>query len=180
MAGAHAEINPDLAAKAASTSGVAFGPAARVIARIETGEEAKMQDLGLPARWAPRLLSILRIVSALIFMEHGTQKLFGFPPSPMQPPVGSLLWFGGVLELVGGFLLLIGLFTRPVAFLLAGEMAVAYWLFHAPSSPFPGVNKGDAAILYCFVFLYLSAAGPGPWSADESGSGRGRGRSRRR
>lgn len=74
--------------------------------------------------------------------------------------------------MVGGFLLLIGLFTRPVAFVLAGEMALAYWLFHAPSSPFPAINQGDAAILYCFVFLYLAAAGPGPWSADASGRGR--------
>ena len=133
-----------------------------------------MRDLGLPARWAPRLLSILRIVTALIFMAHGTQKLLGFPPSPMQPPVGSLLWFGGVLEMVGGFLVLIGLFTRPVAFLLAGEMAVAYWMFHAPNSPFPAINQGDAAILYCFVFLYISAAGPGPWGADAARRGRAR------
>ena len=80
--------------------------------------------------------------------------------------MGSLLWFGGLLELVGGFLLLIGLFTRPVAFILSGMMAVAYWMFHAPQSPFPAVNMGDAAILYCFVFLYIAAAGPGPWSLD--------------
>jgi putative oxidoreductase len=127
----------------------------------------RVRDLGLPARWAPYLLSVLRIVSALIFIEHGTQKLFGFPPSPMpQPPVGSLLWIGGILETFGGFLLLIGLFTRPVAFLLAGEMAVAYWMFHAPKGLYPMLNMGDAAILYCFVFLYLSAAGPGPWSLD--------------
>lgn len=124
--------------------------------------------------WAPRLLSILRIVSALIFMEHGTQKLLGFPPSEMgAPPMYSLLWFGGVLELVGGLLLILGLFTRPVAFILAGEMAVAYWMFHAPASPFPAVNGGDAAILYCFVFLYIAAAGPGPWSVDAA---RARGR----
>jgi putative oxidoreductase len=126
-----------------------------------------MRDLGLPAAWAPRLLSLLRIVSALIFMEHGTQKLLGFPPSPMPAPAPlSLLWFGGLLELFGGLLLLIGLFTRPVAFLLAGEMAVAYWMFHATKGPFPALNGGDAAILFCFVFLYLAAAGPGPWSLD--------------
>jgi len=128
-----------------------------------------MRDPGLPATWAPRLLSVLRIVAALIFMEHGTQKLFGFPPMAQgmsPPPPFSLLWIGGILEAVGGALLLIGLFSRPVAFLLAGEMAVAYWMFHAPGGPFPALNGGDAAILYCFVFLYIAAAGPGPWSLD--------------
>jgi len=128
-----------------------------------------MRDLGLPAAWAPRLLSLLRIVSALIFMEHGTQKLLGFPPMAegmSPPPPMSLLWFGGILEMVGGFLLLIGLFSRPVAFILAGEMAVAYWMFHAPQGLFPALNGGDAAILYCFIFLYVAAAGPGPWSLD--------------
>lgn len=118
------------------------------------------------APWAPVLLSVLRIVSALIFIEHGTAKLLGFPSSDMMPPVGSFMWFGGVLEMVGGALLLIGLFTRPVAFILSGEMAVAYWLYHAPQSPYPMLNQGDAAILYCFVFLYIAAAGPGPWSVD--------------
>ncbi|HEU0135313.1 MAG TPA: DoxX family protein [Allosphingosinicella sp.] len=137
-----------------------------------------MRDLGLPASWAPRLLSVLRIVSALIFMEHGTQKLLGFPPMAegmSQPAPGSFMWFGGLLEMVGGALLLIGLFSRPVAFVLAGEMAVAYWMFHAPSGFFPALNGGDAAILYCFVFLYIAAAGPGPWSVDarlRSGAGR--------
>lgn len=128
-----------------------------------------MRDPGLPAAWAPRLLSVLRIVSALIFLAHGTQKLLGFPPMAegMSPPAPlSLLWLGGLLEMVGGTLLLIGLFSRPVAFILAGEMAVAYWMFHAPSGPFPALNGGDAAILYCFVFLYIAAAGPGPWSLD--------------
>jgi putative oxidoreductase len=128
-----------------------------------------MRDWGLPAAWAPRLLSLLRIVSALIFLEHGAQKLIGFPPMPPGNPMPApltLLWFGGILELFGGLLLLIGLFTRPAAFVLAGEMAFAYWMFHAPKGPFPALNMGDAAILYCFVFLYLSAAGPGPWSVD--------------
>ena len=135
-----------------------------------------MRDWGLPAAWAPRLLSVLRIVAALIFLEHGTQKLLGFPPMPAggaMPPPLSLIWVAGVLELVGGLLLLIGLVTRPVAFVLAGEMAVAYWMSHAPKSLYPALNMGDAAILYCFVFLYLSAAGPGPWSVD---SWRGGGR----
>jgi putative oxidoreductase len=126
-----------------------------------------MRDLGPPANWAPRLLSILRIVAALLFMAHGLQKLVGFPPSPMPPPEAfTFMWFGGVLEAVGGFLLLIGLFSRPVAFVLSGEMAVAYWMFHAPESLYPAVNGGDAAILYCFIFLYIAAVGPGPWSVD--------------
>lgn len=128
-----------------------------------------MRDLGLPAAWAPRLLSLLRIVSALIFMEHGTQKLLNFPPMAegmAPPPPLSLLWIGGLMEMAGGALLLVGLFSRPVAFLLAGEMAVAYWMFHAPQSLFPALNGGDAAILYCFAFLYIAAAGPGPWSVD--------------
>ena len=124
-----------------------------------------MRDIGLPERWAPALLSILRIVTGLLFLEHGTQKLFGFPPAPM-PMQGTLMMTAGVLELVGGFLILIGLFTRPVAFILSGQMAVAYWMAHANQGPFPVLNKGDAAILFCFVFLYLSAAGAGPWSLD--------------
>jgi putative oxidoreductase len=126
-----------------------------------------MRDWGLPAGWAPRLLSLLRIVAAAIFMVHGAQKLLGFPPMAMpMPEPFTLLWIGGVLELFGGLLLLLGLVTRPVAFLLSGEMAVAYWMFHAPQSPFPAVNMGDAAILFCFVFLYIAASGPGPWSLD--------------
>jgi putative oxidoreductase len=128
-----------------------------------------MRDWGLPAAWAPRLLSVLRIVTALIFLEHGAQKLLGFPPmaagNAMPAPL-SLLWFAGLFELFGGLLLLVGLFTRPVAFVLAGEMAVAYWMVHAPKGLFPALNMGDAAILYCFIFLYLAAAGPGPWSVD--------------
>jgi putative oxidoreductase len=121
----------------------------------------------LQSVWAPRLLSILRIVAALIFFEHGTQKLFGFPPSEQAgPELFSLMGLAGILETVGGALLLIGLFTRPVAFILSGMMAVAYWMAHAPQSVYPISNGGDAAILYCFVFLYLFAAGGGPWSLD--------------
>jgi putative oxidoreductase len=117
--------------------------------------------------WAPRLLSILRIVAALIFMEHGTQKLFGFPPSERGgAELFSLMGLAGILETVGGALLLVGLFTRPVAFILSGMMAVAYWMAHAPQSAYPVNNGGDAAILYCFVFLYLFAVGGGPWSLD--------------
>lgn len=116
--------------------------------------------------WAPRVLSILRIVAALLFFEHGATKLLGFPPSDHSPEFLSLSWIAGALELVGGAFLIVGLFTRPVAFILSGEMAFAYWMAHAPRSPFPVVNAGDAAILFCFVFLYLALAGGGPWSLD--------------
>jgi putative oxidoreductase len=125
-----------------------------------------MNTENLEAVWAPRVLSILRIVAALLFFEHGTAKLLGFPPSDHSPEVLSLSWIAGALELVGGALLIVGLFTRPVAFILAGEMAFAYWMAHAPKSAFPLLNGGDAAILYCFVFLYLAFAGGGPWSLD--------------
>jgi putative oxidoreductase len=119
--------------------------------------------------WTPRMLSLLRIVSGLAFLEHGTGKFLGFPHLPSLPPAGSLPWFGGVFELVGGALLVLGLFSRPVALLLSGEMAVAYWTAHFPHGPFPALNGGDAAILYCFVFLYIVFAGPGPWSLDRHG-----------
>jgi putative oxidoreductase len=113
------------------------------------------------------MLSVLRIVAALIFLEHGTQKLLGFPASPNPgPPLLSLLGIQGVIEIVGGLLLALGLFTRPVAFILSGDMAVAYFMSHAPRSFFPVLNGGDAAILYCFVFLYFVFAGPGPLSLD--------------
>ena len=122
------------------------------------------------SRYTPYALAALRIVTALIFMAHGTQKLFGFPAPPQsgQPPLLSLLGIGGVMELVGGILILLGLFTRPVAFLLAGEMAVAYWLFHFPRNFYPVLNGGDAAILYCFVFLLFVFTGPGAFSLDGS------------
>ena len=117
--------------------------------------------------WAPRLLSVLRIMTALLFMEHGTMKLLNFPASDNPgPALFSLIGFAGMLELIGGLLLVLGLFTRPVAFILSGQMAVAYFMAHAPHSFFPAVNKGEGAILFCFVFLYLAAAGAGPWSVD--------------
>lgn len=120
------------------------------------------------ARLAPYVLSVTRVVAALIFLAHGTQKLFGFPAVSERgmPAVGTLTWTAGVLELVGGALLVLGLFTRPVAFVLSGLMAFAYWIAHAPRSPYPVLNGGDAAILYCFLFLYIACAGGGPWSLD--------------
>ena len=121
----------------------------------------------LASIWALRVLSILRIVTALIFMEHGTQKWLNFPPlGRTAPELWSMSGFGGLLELIGGALLVLGLFTRPVSFILSGEMAIAYWWSHAPRALFPVVNGGDAAILYCFIFLYIAFAGGGAWSLD--------------
>jgi putative oxidoreductase len=117
-------------------------------------------------RFAPLALSVMRIVFALTFFAHGTQKILGFPASAMNPAAFSLSWIAGVLELVGGALLMVGLFTRPVAFVLSGQMAFAYFLAHAPKSFFPALNGGDAAILFCFGFLYLVFAGAGPLSLD--------------
>lgn len=118
--------------------------------------------------WAPLALSLLRIVSALIFMAHGTSKLLNFPPSEMSPPAFSIFWIAGVIELLGGGLLAIGLFSRVAAFVMSGTMAAAYFIAHAPDSFFPVLNGGDAAILYCFVFLYIVFAGPGPVSVDHA------------
>ena len=126
--------------------------------------------------WTARLLSILRIMAGLLFLEHGTTKVLGFPPGAPGPHTGfvvnNMAGFSGVLELIGGALLVIGLFSRITAFILSGEMAVAYFMIHwaivtsAPHSFYPIINKGEIAVLYCFVFLYLAAAGPGPWSLD--------------
>jgi putative oxidoreductase len=117
--------------------------------------------------WAPRVLSVVRFVSALMFMSHGTQKLLDFPPLGRPgPALFSLYGLAGSLEIAGGILLALGLFTRPVAFILSGEMAFAYWMSHAPRAMFPVLNGGDAAILYCFLFLYLAFAGGGAWSLD--------------
>ena len=120
------------------------------------------------SKWSPILLSILRIVAALLYMQHGSMKLFGIPPSQQggTVPVFSLFWVAGVLELFGGLLVLLGLFTRPVAFILSGQMAAAYFMQHAPRGYWPILNGGELAVLYCFLFLYLSAAGPGPLSLD--------------
>ena len=116
--------------------------------------------------WQPRLLGLLRIATALLFLQHGTAKLLGFPHVAMFDNLRllSLLGIAGVLELAGGILLLLGVFTRPVAFILSGEMAFAYFLAHAQKSFFPVLNQGELAALYCFVFLYLAVAGGGAWS----------------
>ncbi|HEY6916097.1 MAG TPA: DoxX family protein [Allosphingosinicella sp.] len=117
--------------------------------------------------WEPRVLSLLRIVAGLLFLEHGMQKLLGFPASEYAGiALSSLPGIAGVLELVLGAIILIGLFTRLAAFLASGEMAVGYWMAHAPQNPFPVNNGGDAAILFCFVFLYIVFRGAGPWSLD--------------
>ena len=138
-----------------------------------------MNDRDLVTRWrslAPALRSVLRMVAAFLFMQVGTAKLFAFPAAIMPgggtAPPGSLAWVAGVLEVFGGLLLLLGLFTRPVAFLLSGEMAVAYFYAHAPQGFWPVLNQGTEAALYAFLFLYLSAAGGGPFSVDALRRGR--------
>lgn len=128
---------------------------------------SKMNTLCL--QWSPRLLSVLRIVTAFLFIQHGSMKLLGFPPSEAFAGVKlfSLIGFAGVLELFGGLLVLLGLFTRPVAFILSGQMAFAYFMAHAPHGLYPILNRGELAVLYCFVFLYLAVAGGGVWSVDQ-------------
>jgi putative oxidoreductase len=118
--------------------------------------------------WTPRLLSVLRIITGFLLVAHGAQKLFGFLAPPGMPsfPRFSEMWVAGVLELFGGALILLGLFTRPAAFILSGMMAVAYFQTHAPGGFWPLQNKGELAVLYCFVFLFLSVAGGGEWSVD--------------
>ena len=120
------------------------------------------------ATWTPRVLSILRIVAGFMLIAHGAQKLFGFlaPPGMPSPATFDQMWFGGVLEFFGGLLILLGLFTRPVAFILSGMMAVAYFQMHAPGGFWPLQNKGELAALYCFVFLFFAVAGGGEWSLD--------------
>lgn len=120
------------------------------------------------AAWAPRLLSVLRIASGLLFLQHGTGKLLKFPAGavPANFNLMSMPGYAGIIELVCGILLVMGLFSRPAAFIASGMTAVAYFLAHAPQGFFPILNRGELAALYCFVFLYLAAAGPGPWSID--------------
>ena len=123
------------------------------------------------SRWQPQLLAILRIVTGLLFLEHGLSKFFGFPvPFPVQP-LPPMLMAAGVIEIVAGVLVTIGLFTRLAAFISSGEMAVGYFIMHFPQGFWPLANKGESAILFCFIFLYLAAAGAGAWSIDEARSG---------
>lgn len=123
---------------------------------------------GFLGRVEPWVLALLRIAAALLFLEHGTSKVLGWPfvDGMSNLPAFSLFWIAGVLEIGGSLLLILGLFTRPVAFLLSGEMAIAYFMEHAPASFFPINNYGDAPILFCFVFLYIAVAGPGALSID--------------
>jgi putative oxidoreductase len=120
------------------------------------------------ATWTPRALSVLRIITGLMIIQHGMAKIIGFPADPsvanFQP--ASLLWIAGFVELIGSALLILGLWTRPAAFILAGEMGVGYFIAHAPKSFFPLLNGGSLAIAYCFACLYLATAGAGPWSVD--------------
>ena len=122
------------------------------------------------SRWSPQLLSVMRIIAALLFFAHGSAKLLGFPYVEMLAgvPVASLYGIAGVIEIIAGILLAIGLFTRLVAFIASGEMAIAYFHTHAPQNFHPLLNGGEAAILFCFIFLYIAAAGPGSWSVDGS------------
>jgi putative oxidoreductase len=127
-----------------------------------------MGHVSLYSKWTPHLLSVLRIAVALLFIEHGGEKLFSFSPAQQAVPgsLSTLIWVAAVLEFFGGLLILFGLFTRPVAFLLSGEMAVAYFLVHASQGFFPLQNRGELAALYSFVFLFLAVAGGGTWSVD--------------
>lgn len=121
-----------------------------------------------PSRWAPRVLSIVRIAAGLFFITFGTMKLFGWPPLPpgTEIPVMSQAWIGGLMEIVGGALIALGLLTRPTAFILSGQMAVAYFQFHAPTSIYPQINQGTPAILFCWLFFYFVFSGAGEWSLD--------------
>ena len=128
-----------------------------------------MRELKLSLiEYVPIVLSVLRIIGGFLFLQHGTQKLFAYPMPPPggKPPVGSLYGIAGLLEFIGGILIMIGLLTRPVAFLLSGEMAVAYFMVHASQSFWPTKNQGETAVFFCFLFLYFAFAGPGPWSVD--------------
>jgi putative oxidoreductase len=133
--------------------------------RTNQGQEGRVPKQWI-ARYEPYVLSILRIMVALVFLQHGLSRLFAFPSPLPTPGLFSLHWFAGVIELAGGALLTLGLFSRVAALIMSGEMAFAYFLSHAPRGFFPINNHGDLAIVFCFAFLYLAFAGPGPWSLD--------------
>ena len=120
------------------------------------------------SRWQPQMLAVLRIVTALLLIEHGTMKLFHFPAAMMPGPLPPLLLAAAIIEIVAGVLVTVGLFTRLAAFILSGENAVAYFMVHFPKTFWPTLNQGEVAILFCFVFLYIAAAGPGAWSIDSA------------
>ncbi len=122
----------------------------------------------IPEKYSGYLFSALRIMTGLLFLEHGTSKLLGFPYADMSQMPATMLWITGLLELIGGALIAVGLLTRLTAFILAGFMAVAYFMAHASQNFFPMINHGEAAILFCFVFLYFAVAGAGPYSVDAS------------
>ena len=117
--------------------------------------------------YAPQALALLRIITALLFLAHGTQKLFNFPATAEFAPASGLMLAAAIIEIIAGILIAVGFFTRPAAFVASGTMAVAYWMVHAPMSALPVNNFGDAAVLFCFVFLYLVLAGPGAWSVNK-------------
>ena len=122
----------------------------------------------IPSSWQPQLHAALRIVSGLLFLEHGTSKLFHWPTSMGDQPLPTLFLIAGLIETVGGLMVTVGFYTRIAAFFMAGEMAAAYFMAHLPNSFFPMANQGEAAILFCFIFLFLASAGAGPYSVDDS------------
>jgi putative oxidoreductase len=123
-------------------------------------------DFRFLEKYQPQLLAVLRIVAALLFIQHGTIKLFQFPAAQMEGPLPTMLLVAAIIELVTGTLMIVGLFTRLAAFIASGLMAAAYFIGHYPQGFWPAFNQGEAAILFCFVFLYIAAAGPGAWSID--------------
>jgi putative oxidoreductase len=146
---------------------VSDGVASRLGNAISNRQEAAARSLYVSMeKWRPNVLSILRVVAALLLLQHGLSKLFGFPMP--WPPLTGLLIPAAILESAGGLLLLAGVYTRIVAFILSGEMAFAYFIGHAPRGLFPIANDGEVAILFCFIFLYVSFAGGGPWSVDRA------------